>query len=141
MVLWEIFAIAGLVCLILEMIVPSMFFLNLAVAGFITAIIAIYLTNWIALTIIFVFLSILSILFLRPVLLKNKTTKDQETGIAAKYIGKEAKVIETITKTSGAISIYDERWEARNLGDDEIPAGCMAKIIKNESLIMYVEKV
>lgn len=141
MVLWEIFAIAGLVCLILEMVVPSMFFLNLAVAGFITAIIAVYLTSWIALSIIFIFLSILSILFLRPVLLRNKKTKEQETGIEGKYIGKEAKVIDTITKTSGAISIYDERWEARILGDEEIPTGSMAKIIKNESLIMFVEKV
>lgn len=141
MVLWEIFAIAGLICLILEMVVPSMFFLNLAVAGFITAIIAVYLTNWVALSIIFVFLSILSILFLRPVLLRNKKTKEQETGIEGKYIGKEAKVTDTITKTSGAISIYDERWEARILGDEEIPAGSMAKIIKNESLIMFVEKV
>lgn len=141
MVLWEIFAIAGLICLILEMVVPSMFFLNLAVAGFITAIIAVYLTNWVALSIIFVFLSILSILFLRPVLLRNKKTKEQETGIEGKYIGKEAKVIDTITKTSGAISIYDERWEARLLGDEEIPIGTMAKIIKNESLIMFVEKV
>lgn len=141
MVLWEIFAIAGLICLILEMVVPSMFFLNLAVAGFITAIIAVYLTSWIALSIIFIFLSILSILFLRPVLLRNKKTKEQETGIEGKYIGKEAKVIDTITKTSGAISIYDERWEARILGDEEIPTGSMAKIIKNESLIMFVEKV
>ena len=32
MALWEIFVVAGLVFVILEMLVPSMFFLNLAVA-------------------------------------------------------------------------------------------------------------
>lgn len=142
MVLWEIFAIAGLLCLILEMIVPSMFFLNLAAAGFITAVISVYLHNWIALTIIFVFLSILSILFLRPLLVRSKNSStDNETGIEGKYIGKEVKVIETVTKTSGAITIYDERWEARIINDEEIPAGSMAKIVRNESLIMFVEKV
>ena len=47
MILWEIFAIAGLVFIILEMIVPSMFFLNLAAAGFITAIVAVWIANWI----------------------------------------------------------------------------------------------
>ena len=52
MVLWEIFAIAGLAFLILEMIVPSMFFLNLALAGFVTAIVALFVKGWIILTFI-----------------------------------------------------------------------------------------
>lgn len=141
MVIWEIFAIVGLAFLILEMLLPTMFFLNLAIAGFITAIIGGFITNWITLSVIFVILSLLSIIFLRPILIKNKNTKEQETGIEAKYIGKEVKVIETVTKTSGAITIYDERWDARLIGNEDIPAGSMAKIVKNESLIMYVEKV
>lgn len=141
MVIWEIFAIVGLAFLILEMLLPTMFFLNLAIAGFITAIIGGFITNWITLSVIFVILSLLSIIFLRPILIKNKNTKEQETGVEAKYIGKEVKVIETVTKTSGAITIYDERWDARLIGNEDIPAGSMAKIVKNESLIMYVEKV
>ncbi len=141
MVIWEIFAIVGLAFLILEMLLPTMFFLNLAIAGFITAVIGGFITNWITLSVIFVILSLLSIIFLRPILIKNKNTKEQETGVEAKYIGKEVKVIETVTKTSGAITIYDERWDARLIGDEDIPAGSMAKIVKNESLIMYVEKV
>lgn len=140
MVLWEVFAIVGLASLILEMIIPSMFFLNLALAGFITAIIAVFITSWIYLTIIFTILAILSIALLRPILVKNRISKEQETGIEGKYIGKEVKVIETVTKNSGAITIYDERWDARTL-QEEIPAGSMAKIVKNESLIMYVEKI
>ncbi len=141
MVIWEIFAIAGLVFLILEMIIPSMFFLNLALAGFATAILALFLSNWIYLTVIFVLLSILSILFLRPILLKHKETKDQETGMQGKYIGKIVKVIEPVTKYSGAITIYDERWEARVDSDETIPAGSEVKIIKNESLVLTVEKI
>lgn len=98
MILWEIFAIAGLVFIILEMIVPSMFFLNLAAAGFITAIVAVWIANWIILTILFVILSILSVLFLRPILIKNRADKEKETGMQGKYIGKIVKVIEPVGK-------------------------------------------
>ena len=84
MILWEIFAIAGLVFLILEMLVPSMFFLNLAIAGFITAIIALWINNWITLTILFAIFAILSIAFLRPILIKNKKNKETETGMEGK---------------------------------------------------------
>ena len=141
MILWEIFAIAGLVFLILEMLVPSMFFLNLAIAGFITAIVAVWITNWITLIILFTILSILSIVFLRPILVKNKQDKEKETGMESKYIGKIVKVIEPINKFSGAITIYDERWEARADVDEPIPAGSEVKITKYDSLILTVEKI
>lgn len=141
MVLWEIYAISGLAFLILEMVVPSMFFLNLAFAGFITAIIALFIKSWIVLTFIFVILSILAILLLRPILVKQKEAKEKETGMEGKYIGQTVKVIEPITKYSGAITIYDERWEARVESDETIPAGSEVKIIKNESLVLTVEKI
>lgn len=141
MVLWEIYAISGLAFLILEMVVPSMFFLNLAFAGFITAIIALFIKSWIVLTFIFVILSILAILLLRPILVKQKEAKEKETGMESKYIGQIVKVIEPITKYSGAITIYDERWEARVESDETIPAGSEVKIIKNESLVLTVEKI
>ena len=141
MVLWEIFAIVGLISVILEMIVPSMFFLNLALSGFVTAVLALFIDSWIYLTVIFVVLSIISILFLRPILLKHKESKEQETGMQGKYIGKIVKVIEPVTKYSGAITIYDERWEARVDGDETIEVGAEVKIVKNESLVLTVEKI
>jgi len=45
MVLWEIYAILGLIFIIFEMIVPSMFFLNLAFAGFVTSVIALFVLS------------------------------------------------------------------------------------------------
>lgn len=134
---WQILAGLGLIFLILEMTVSGMFFLNFAVGAFITAICAIYIVNWYALILIFVGISMLSLTFLRPMLMK-KPNKNQETGISAKYIGKTAKVVETITPQSGVISIYDERWDAR--ADHEIPQGSEVIIERNESLIMYVKE-
>lgn len=135
---WQILAGLGLLFLILEMTVPTMFFLNFAVGAFVTAICSIYIFSWTALTIIFVAVSLVSLLVLRPLLVK-KTNKSQETGISAKYIGKIAKVVETVNQNSGVISIYDERWEARS--DREIPAGAKVEIVKNESLVMFVKEI
>ena len=139
--LWETFTIAGLIFIILEMVVPSMFFLNLAVAAIITALAAIWVANWTVLIVVFTVLSIVSILFLRPLLIKNKKDKESQTGMESKYIGKIVKVIEPITKFSGAITIYDERWEARVDSDETIPVGSEVKIVKNESLVLTVEKI
>ena len=141
MALWELFAIVGLACLILEMVVPSMFFLNLAAAGFLTAIIAVFFHSSIYLTLIFVGLSIVSVLFLRPVLLRHKITKDEETGMEGKYIGKIVKVKEPVGKFSGAITIYDERWEARCESEEIIPEGNEVRIVKYDSLVLTVERI
>lgn len=138
---WQIFSIIGLTFLILEMLVPSMFFLNLAFAGFITAIVAIWLSDWVWLTIIFNVLALLSILLLRPLMLRSRKTKEQTTGMESKYVGKVVKVIEPIGRLSGAITVYDERWEARADVNEPIAKGEAVKIIKYDSLVLTVEKV
>ncbi len=141
MLLWELFAITGVVFLILEILVPMVFFLNFAVAGFLTALLSLVITDVVTLIFAFVVFSLLSILLIRPLVLKHKSTPDNQTGIEGKYIGKIARVIEPINKYKGAITIYDERWEARYEGDEEIPTGSEIRIIRNESLVMYVEKL
>lgn len=140
MVLWEFIVICGIAFVILELFVPSMFFLNFALAAFLTAIASLYTTKMLTLVLIFFVLSFLSFAFLRPLLLK-RNSKEIETGVNDKYIGKKAKVIEDVTKDNGAISIYDERWNARTEDDSVIPAGSEVEIIRNDSLIMYVKKV
>ena len=141
MALWQIFSIAGVVAIILEITIPSGFFLNFAVAGFLTALISLYVSSITALVVDFIVISLLSIWLIRPLLVRTKDS-DNSSGLDNKYIGKTAKARETITKSSGAITIYDERWDARLLNDGEdIPAGSEVKIIKNDSLVLYVEKI
>lgn len=141
MTFWEFFAVIGLICLILEMVLPSMFFLNLAFAGFVTAIFALLINSWIALVVIYVIISLLFIALLRPILLKNRECKLQETGMEGKYVGKIVRVIEPVDKYHGAITIYDERWEARTDCDECIPEGTEVKITGYDSLILKVEKL
>jgi membrane protein implicated in regulation of membrane protease activity len=138
--LWQLLAVCGIGFLILEMFTPSMFFLNFALAAFITAGVSFCVKNPYLLAIIFVVLSFVSFIFLRPVIMK-RFNKTKETGINSKYIGKTAKAEEEITDKSGVITIYGERWEARSENNSVIPQGSEVKIIRNESIIMYVEQV
>lgn len=141
MYLWQLYIVVGLACIIFEMLVPSMFFLNLAIAGLLSAVAALFIENWIYLLLIFVVLSVASIAFLRPILIQNIKNKEQETGMEGKYIGKIVKVKEAVSKFSGAITIYDERWEARCDSDDTIEEGAEVRIISYDSLVLKVERI
>ena len=135
--LWQLLCVVGIFFVILEMFTPSLFFLNFALAAFITSGISVFVENPYTLAIIFVVLSFLSCVFLRPVL-KKSLEKNKETGVNCKYVGQIAKVEKEVTETSGVVSIYGERWEARSENGNIIPQGSEVKIIRNESIIMYV---
>ena len=137
--MWQFLCVVGIAFVILEIFTPSMFFLNFALAAFITAIASLVTLNHFALVLIFFVFSFISFVFLRPILLR-RNSKDTETGIEGKYIGKVAKVTEEVAIDRGVITIYGERWEARCLGEQSIPTGADVKIVKNDGLIMFVEK-
>ncbi len=141
MELWMIFLIIAIVAVVLEIMIPTLFFINFAFAGIITSLISLFWGNLTNLIFVFLGISLLSIFLIKPFLsklLKNDTKAD----FNAEYIGKTVKSIEPINCTSGAVTIYDERWEARTEeGKEEIPENCDVKIIRNESLILFVEKI
>lgn len=140
---WEIFVIVGIVALILEMLTPTMFFLSIAIAALITAVIAIWFASGTWLTVICASLAVILLLFVRPWMKQFMNKLPQGVEFNTEYIGKSAKVIEEITANSGAVAIYGERWDAR-LADENaepIPQGAEAKIVRNESIVLYVEKV
>ncbi len=134
---WQIWAVSGIVLIIIEMLTPTMFFLNLALACFATAGAAFYFKDWNVLIPLWVCLSLLFLFVLRPLLVKKHDEKKTSTGMA-QYVGKRAKVIEKSGKNNGVISIFDERWNAvSNKGDMPSP-GKFVIIEKNEDLVMYV---
>lgn len=141
MTVWQLCLCVGIVLLITEIFVPFTFFLSMSIGAFLTAIVAVWTTSATVLSIVFAVMSLLSLLIFRPFLAKyQKTSKEDETGIDGKYIGKVAKVIKKIDKISGAISIYGERWEARSLNDDVFEENSEVEIVENKSLVMYVKK-
>ena len=140
MLVWQFLCVIGIAFVILEIFTPSMFFLNFALAAFITAGISLITLNKFALVLAFFLLSFLSFVFLRPIILR-RNSKDTETGMEGKYIGKTAKVTEEVTAERGVITIYGERWEARCENGEIISVGAEVKILRNDSLIMYVTKI
>ena len=85
----------------------------------------------------------ISLIIFRPFCIKRfKGDNNSQTGVESTYHGKIAKVVEPVTKNSGCITLYDERWSARLAdGEEEIPVGNEVKIVGNDSLIMFVEKI
>ena len=141
MELWMIYIIISVIAVIIEILAPSLFCINFAIAGIITAIISIFWGNLNSTLLIFIVLSLLSIIFIRP-LLKKMIKTEEKVGFKDEYLGKVVKVIENVSTTKGAISIYDERWEARTKTEgEEIPAGTDVKIVGHESLTLFVERV
>ena len=138
---WMIFIIISIIAIVVEIFVPTMFCINFAIAGVITAIVSVFWGTLPNLFILFAVLSLLSIIFIKPIL-QNLLKKENNADFASQYIGKVVKVIEPVTTTSGAVMIYEERWEARVENEAEpIPVDSDVKIIKNDSLILFVEKV
>ncbi len=138
---WIVFLIIALVFFIAEIYTPTMFFLNFAVAGVVCAILALFTGNYNILIPIFTVLSIIFILFLRP-LLNINPCKEKEHSFESQYIGKMATAITDITAFTGRIKIYDEDWEARTANEaaPEIKKGSKVKIIRHNDLTMFVEK-
>ena len=131
--------VAGAVLVILEMLTPAMFFLNLALACFGVAAAAFFTVDLYVLVPLWVVLSAIFLLFLRPLLNRRHAAQSTATGMG-QYVGKTAKVLEAVGKDSGVIGIFGERWEARTEYNEKIPVGSNVVIERNDNLTMYVKK-
>lgn len=138
--IWQLLLLVGAVFLIIEMLTPVLFFLNLALAAFVTAAASLYTHDSNILITYFIGFSLVFLIFLRPMLVKTREN-GKKTGVEEKYFGQIAKVEQEVTSTNGVITIYGERWSARSITGEEIPVGAEVKIVRNESLILFVEKV
>lgn len=138
---WIIFLIIALVCFIAEIYTPTMFFMNFAIAGIVCAVLGLMTDNYNVLIPIFTILSIIFILFLRPILNINPK-RDKEHSFESQYIGKIATAVSDISAFSGRLTVYDEEWEARTATEDapEIKKGSKVKIVRHDDLTMFVEK-
>lgn len=141
MIFWQMWCLIGLILLIIEMFTPTLFFLNLAISAMFTAIAAYFGIPFIWQTIIFSIFSIMLVIFIRPIMISKIKNNNGKTGIESKYINQTATVVSEVTAHKGRISIYGEEWDARSINNETIPVSSFVKIIRNESIIMYVESI
>lgn len=140
MELWQLWCLIGITFFIVEMFTPVTFFLNLGLACFASAIAGYYGGNFTVQVIVFAIFAAVFLLWLRPFLLSKKNN-GKSSEFDEKYHGKTATVTEKITQDGGRIAIYGETWQAKTLNGEEIDVHSQVKIVKIESIIMFVEKV
>mgnify|MGYP004522158607 CR=1 FL=1 len=142
MTLWQIFVLITVITAFMEMFVPSLIFLNISFAALLAAGLAYINVPAIFVTVSFVLFATVSLWFVRPIMMKYfYFDKSENTGMDSKYIGNTAVVVKDVSKNSGRVAIYGEEWEARTTNDDVIPKGSNVKILSNESIVLYVEKI
>lgn len=138
---WQLWCLISIIFFIVEMFTPVNFFLNLGLACLISALVAYIGGSFTVQVILFAIFGALFLIFLRPFLLYKKSDKNSDSVSDDKYTGKIAIVSEKITAESGRIAIYGETWQAKSNTGEDIEEGVQVRIVKIDSIVMYVEKI
>ena len=90
----------------------------------------------------FLVVSILSMLAIRPIARKYLNSKIEPTN-ADRIIGAEVKVTEAIDNlmAQGAVNISGMTWSARSESEEPIPVGTLVRVLRIEGVKVYVEVV
>lgn len=91
---------------------------------------------------LFIIVSLLCLLAVRPLAKKYLNPRIQATN-ADRIIGTKAKVSEDIDNVQGrgVVSISGVAWTARSEDGSPIPAGALVRVLRIEGVKVYVEKV
>ncbi len=141
--LWLIWIIISILCLILELSSGDFFILCFAIGSAVAAIVAgcgLSLTWQI---IIFAVVSALSLLLVRPALIRklHKPSKERLSNAEA-MIGREGRVTEEIEANGyGRVAIDGDDWKARSREGIAIAKGARVRVVKMDSIILTVVPV
>lgn len=141
--LWLIWVIVSIVCLILELSSGDFFILCFAIGAAVAAILAgcgLSLTWQIVL---FAVVSALSLLLVRPALIK-KLHKPQRERLsnAEALIGQEGRVSEMIEAGGyGRVAIDGDDWKAQSADGAAVNKDVRVRVVKMESIILTVEPI
>ena len=137
---WLIWALVAMLCLIIELSSGD-FFVTCFVIGAICSVFASFIgvPFWLQ-AVIFALFSVLSILFIRPSLLKrlHAVGREQPSNADA-LIGRIGIVIEPITAGgSGYVKIDGDEWRAVSAETTAIETGEKVKVVSLDSIIVTV---
>ena len=141
--LWLIWVIISIVCLILELSSGDFFLLCFAIGAAVAAIIAGCGASITWQIIIFAVVSALSLLLLRPKLIK-KLHKPNRVRLsnAEAMVGQEGRVSERINEGGlGRVDIDGDDWKARSEDESAIEKGVRVRVVKMDSIIAIVKPI
>ncbi len=139
--IWLIWVIISILCLILELSSGDFFILCFAIGAAASAIIAGCGANLTWQVIIFAVVSALSLLLVRPALLKKLHKPNRERlSNAEAMIGQQGRVSEPIEAGGyGRVAIDGDDWKARSADGGAIAKGVPVRVVKMDSIILTVE--
>lgn len=132
--------IAGIL-FVIEIITPSSIFIFPSIAAAITALLAYWIDNSVFLTIIFFILSILLIIFARP-LFRSKINNEEFKSGSDALIGERLRVIETIdnNKEMGKVKHASDRFPARSIDNTIIEQGSFVEVVAIDGIKLLVKE-
>lgn len=141
--LWLVWTIIVTICLILELSSGDFFVTCFAIGALCAALSTILGIPFWAQVLVFAVFSVLSILFVRPSLVKYLHGKHRERlSNADALIGRIGIVIEKIgISSSGYVRIDGDEWKAVAHGVDGIDEGEKVRVVARDSIIITVEKL
>lgn len=141
--LWLIWIIISIVCLILELSSGDFFILCFAIGAAVAAVIAGCGASLTWQIVTFAVVSALSLLLVRPALLR-KLHKPQRERLsnAEAMLGQEGRVSENIEAGGyGRVAIDGDDWKARSADGSAIDKDVRVRVVKMDSIILTVEPV
>ena len=132
--------VAAAVFLVLEILLPGIFFLWLGIAAGIVGIVALVIPSmtWPYQIALFAVLSVAAVLLARVYIKKRPVESDQPmlNRRGEQYVGRVVTLSDPIENGRGRATIGDSAWSVEG---DDLPAGAKVKIIGVEGIVLKVE--
>ena len=141
--LWLSWVIISILCLILELSSGDFFILCFAIGAAVSAIFAGCGASLTVQIILFAIVSALSLLLVRPALLKkiHKPHKERLSNAEA-MIGQTGRVSEAIEANGyGRVAIDGDDWKARSADGSAIDKDTRVRVVKMDSIILTVKPI
>lgn len=140
--LWQLWVLVTVVCLILELTSGDLFILCFSIGALVTAVLSAFGLGFYGQLAVFVVASVLSLLFVRPSLVKRLHGRKQERlSNADALIGRIGRVSEAIEQGGyGRVAIDGDDWKAVSSDGTYVPMGQNVRVVGRESIIITVEK-
>lgn len=141
--LWQVWLIVSFLCLIIELTNGDFFIFCFAVGGVGGLITSLVTDSLTAQIIVFAIVSVLSIFFIRPVMLKYFHRKDNDRKSNAEaLIGRIGKVTDPIAEGGyGYVQIDGDSWKAHTTDGHSINVGQKVEVLKMDSIILTVKEI
>ena len=140
--LWQLWVLVTVVCLILELTSGDLFILCFSIGALVTAVLSAFGLGFYSQLAVFVVASVLSLLFVRPSLVKRlHGRKKERLSNADALIGRIGRVSEAIEQGGyGRVAIDGDDWKAVSSDGTYVPMGQNVRVVGRESIIITVEK-